>query len=241
MTPLLLAAAIAATAADPAPKTGAELIHTMQARYAGRWYRTLTFVQTTTFADGRIESWHEALAMPGRLRIDIAGKGITLVFRNDSAYQFRDGALTRAVPQRHPLLILGFDVYHQEPAVTIAALTALGFDLARIRQDEWQGRPVWVVGADAGDGRSAQFWVDQEHLYFVRMLTPNPQQAEAVSEVQFNKYRRAGGGWIAPEVVFLSGGTQQLLEEYHQIAVDVPVADTVFSVSPFTAGILLER
>ena len=54
-----------------APKTGEDVVRAMNERYAGRWYKTLTFVQKTTYPDGRIETWHEALSMPGLLRIDI--------------------------------------------------------------------------------------------------------------------------------------------------------------------------
>ncbi|HEU4681488.1 MAG TPA: hypothetical protein VFS51_07075, partial [Gemmatimonadales bacterium] len=36
------------------PKNGEELIALMRDRYAGKWYKTLTFVQKTTFPDGKI-------------------------------------------------------------------------------------------------------------------------------------------------------------------------------------------
>ena len=42
-------------AARPAPTTPTEVIERMHDAYAGRWYRTLTFVQTSRFADGRVE------------------------------------------------------------------------------------------------------------------------------------------------------------------------------------------
>src|SRR6478735_157960 len=54
------------------PRSGTELVQQMHDRYAGKWYNALTFVQTTTFPDGRTETWYEAMTVPGKLRIDIA-------------------------------------------------------------------------------------------------------------------------------------------------------------------------
>lgn len=43
--------------------------------YAGRWYNTVTFTQTTTqhltAGTDAVSTWHEALRAPGTLRIDI--------------------------------------------------------------------------------------------------------------------------------------------------------------------------
>ncbi len=238
---LPVAAPLAAgtTTAAAVPETGEELIREMHERYNGKWYRNLTFVQQTTFANGSSQTWHEALALPGRLRIDIEENGVSLLFRNDSLYQFQGGSLAGSQPQQHPLLILGFDVYHQPPAATVEALRNIGFDLSKLREGEWQGRPVWVVGADEGDESTAQFWIDQEHLYFVRMLSPSPQNPDVVSEIQFNKYQRLGEGWIAPEVVFLAGGQQRMLEVYHDMKIGMDLADEIFSVDPFTDRALI--
>src|SRR5258708_14942438 len=69
-----------------------QLVDAMRDRYAGKWYRTLTFVQKTTFfrPDGtsRVETWYEAAAFPGRLRIDLddPSRGNGVVYRGDSVY-----------------------------------------------------------------------------------------------------------------------------------------------------------
>jgi hypothetical protein len=104
---VLFAAPAPLLAVDP-PKDGAELIGLMRERYAGKWYHTLTFVQKTTLGDGKVETWYEAAELPGKLRIDIApleGKN-TLLFRNDSIYDFKNGKLVKADPMIHPLMVL---------------------------------------------------------------------------------------------------------------------------------------
>ncbi len=203
----------------------------MHARYHGKWYETLTFVQTTLFLKPtpRTEIWYEAMRLPGLLRIDIApvDSGNTLLFRADSLYQYRQSAFHAGRSLVHPLMVLGFDVYGDPPERTAAKLTALGFDLSRIHEAEWQGRPAYVVGAAKGDTTAAQFWIDRERLLFVRMLQPAPNNA-GISETLFNNYQRFGGGWVAVEVLFSLNGELTLKETYADVKVDVPLPDGLF-------------
>jgi hypothetical protein len=113
--------------------------------------------------------------------------------------------------------VLGFDVYSQPVEKTIGQLKELKFDLSVVREDMWQGRPAYVVGAKAGDSRLRQFWVDKENLYFVRSIEPVGKNLERVQEIQFNKYQKEKGGWVAPEVLFLIDGKPYFKEEYTEI------------------------
>ncbi|MGH7675022.1 MAG: hypothetical protein ACREMV_07100, partial [Gemmatimonadales bacterium] len=92
----------------------------------------------------------------------------------------------------------------------------------------WAGRPVYVVGARAGDVHTRQFWIDRERLVFVRMLEPAPGDSTRTSEVRFNKYAPLAGGWIAPEVEFLLNGERRFLEEYRDVRANVAVAADLF-------------
>lgn len=217
---------------DP-PKDGVELIALMRERYLGRWYRTLTFVQRTTLSTGKVETWYEAAELPGKLRIDIApleGKN-TLLFRNDSLYEFKAGKLAEAKPLIHPLMVLGFDVYAQPVDTTAGQLRELGFDLTRLHEASWQGRPVYVVGAEAGDSVTRQFWIDRERLYFVRMIEPGKKDASVRVETRFNKYIPMGQGWLETEVRFMVGGETKMLEEYTEPRADVPLDPAIFDPS----------
>ena len=223
-------------AARAAPTTGTELIERMHDAYTGRWYRTLTFVQTTRFADGRVETWHEALELPGKLRIDVApiSQGKMSLFRNDSLYTFENGELVRSGAFVHPLLVLGFDVYADPPVETMAKLRAMGLDLDAMHRDTWQGRPSYVVGAAAGDTLTPQFWIDAERLVFTRLIERRPPAQNAATqaptriETQFNDYRPLGGGWISPEVVFIVNGEERLREEYADMRADVELPAELF-------------
>jgi len=227
---LILLAAAGPGNTPQSPRSGEDVIRAMHQRYAGRWYSTLTFVQTTRFPDGRSETWYEAAHIPGRLRIDIAplDSGRAIYFRNDSIYQFRGGRQTASAPFVHPLMVLGFDVYADPPEKSIGRLRGLRFDLSKLRAATWQGKRVWVIGAgDSADLRSNQFWVEQENLLFVRMLQTNPNTG-GVSETQFNGYVPVGGGWIAPEVRFFTNGTPGIVEEYADVKTGIPLPADLF-------------
>jgi hypothetical protein len=229
----ILSLAVLAAAPSPTidpPKDGVELIGQMRERYLGKWYRTLTFVQKTTLADGRVETWYEAAELPGKLRIDIApldGKN-TLLFHNDSLYEFKAGKLAESRSMVHPLMVLGFDVYAQPVEVTTRKLEALGFDLTKLHESTWQGRPAYVVGAAAGDTVTRQFWIDKERLYFVRMVEPGKQNPSARVETLFNKYIPMGQGWLETEVRFMVNGETKMLEEYSEPKADVTLDPAIF-------------
>ena len=225
----------ALAAAEP-PRNGEELIRQMHDRYDGKWYRTLTFVQKTTLPNGTIETWYEALTAPGLLRIDVAPLDSmnTMIFRNDSIYDFRGGKLSRSKEMIHPLMVLGFDVYMQDPAVTVRKLKSLQFDLSKLHETTWQGRPTYVVGAEAGDSASPQFWIDKERLYFVRSLEPSQKNPAMILDTRFEKYRAMGDAWLEMEVVFLAGGEVKMREEYTEPRVGVKLDPALYDTRKWT-------
>jgi outer membrane lipoprotein-sorting protein len=219
-----------------------QLIRAMHDRYADSWYKTLTFVQknTRTLPDGSTETsiWYEAMSAPGKLRVDFepVNNGDGILFVNDTQLEFKKGKLARSRERIHPLMVLGFDVYRQPVEVSVTKLNKLRFDLSVLREDIWQGRPAYVVGARQGDDRSPQFWIDKENLYFVRMIEPGGKDGTSIQETQFNKYLRVKeGGWVAPEVVFIVDGKRVFLEEYSDIRTNVKLDEKLFDPQNWTA------
>ena len=225
---------IAPAASASRIKTGDELIGAMQKRYAKSWYQTATFVQKTTNyqADGstKVETWYEAMSLPGSLRIDFTpikdGNGI--LFTNNQIYVFKNGKIDTNRPYVHPLMVLGFDIYRTPQAEVIEKLKGLKFDLSIFREDTWQGKPVYVVGAKQGDLHAAQFWIDRRNLYFVRMLRPAGKDGAQTQETQFNKYQKLGGGWMSPEVIFKVDGKIVTTEEYFDLRADMTLDGKLF-------------
>jgi outer membrane lipoprotein-sorting protein len=236
LTTLILPATFAAKIS-----TTEQLVAAMQKKYAKSWYQTATFVQKTTNIDKdgnqKVETWYEALSVPGSLRIDFTpikdGNGI--LFTNGQVYSFKDGKVASNRPFVHPLMILGFDIYRLPAAEVIEKLKGLKFDLSVFREDTWQGRPVYVVGGKPGDLHSPQFWIDQKNLYFVRMLRPAGRDSAQTQETQFNKYQKLGGGWMAPEVIFLVDGKIVTTEEYSELRANMPLDSKLFDPQFWTA------
>jgi hypothetical protein len=215
----------------------------MHDRYAGAWYHTLAFTQHNTATDtaGKesYSTWREYATFPGDLRIDFlpSDSGGGVVFRSDTEYVFAHDTLARAIPLIHSLLVLGFDVYVQPVDTTLAKLTRLGIDLSTMHEDTWAGRPVYVVGAAAGDSQRVQFWVDRERLVFVRMLQPAGRPGPArMADSRFEDYRPVGGAWLSARVVFLVNGRPVWKEEYVDIRTDQPLGADLFDPRRFASA-----
>jgi outer membrane lipoprotein-sorting protein len=219
--------------------TTEDLVQAMQKKYAKSWYQTATFVQKTTNIDKdgnkKVETWYEALSVPGSLRIDFTpikdGNGI--LFTNSQIYSFKNGKVDGNRAFVHPLMILGFDIYRLTQSEVIEKLKGLKFDLSILREDTWQDRPVYVIGAKPGDLHSPQFWIDQKNLYFVRMLRPSGRDGAQTQETQFNKYQKLGGGWMSPEVIFMVDGKTVTTEEYSELRADVKFDNRLFDPQSF--------
>ena len=246
---LLLGGAVGSCARTPAPKppapapakavaaapaSGTDVVRAMHDRYAGAWYRSLTFIQKSTIwlpsGGTLVQTWLEAGKIPGRLRIDTDSlRQGGVIYAGDSVFAFAGGHLARADTGMNDLLLLGFDVYMQPPEKTVAVLQRQGYNLSKLSHSTWEGRPVYVIGASAGDTTSKQFWIDEERLLFVRLVEPRrTPSGTRRDDIRFQKYVRHGGGWVAEEVMMYRDGRPSLREEYASVRIDVPLLDALF-------------
>lgn len=222
-------------------RDGEAVLRAMHERYQNNWYETLTFTQksTTHNADGteKSEIWHEALLLPGKLRIDIGpladGNGALVA---DGAYtSFKEGKVAATRPFVHMLLVLGFDVYRQAPQVTIDQVKGQGFDLSKFREDTWEGEPVYVVGAAKGDLKSKQFWIEKKRLLFLRLIQPDRSDPSKTSESRFADYRQLPVGLVAARVEFFVEDKNVFSEEYSEIVPNPRLDPAIFDPKQFTA------
>ena len=222
-------------------RDGEALLRAMHDRYKNNWYETLTFTQksTTHNDDGteKSEIWHEAVLLPGKLRIDIGqpadGKGMLVA--DGTLTSFENGKASDPRPFVHMLLVLGFDVYRQPSQMTIDQTKGQGFDLAKLHEDTWNGEPVYVVGADKGDLKSKQFWVEKKRLLFVRLIQPGRQDATKTSDSRFADYRQLTVGWVAARVEFFTDGKRVFSEEYSEIQTNPKLDPAVFDAKQFNS------
>lgn len=235
----LMAAIVLTAAPADTIRTGEDVIRAMHARYAGRWYENLALIQAVTYFDsesGALDSarmWYESIRLPGMVRSDIAPLegGNYQLYRDGTWHIFEADTLAGASPGAHPVLLLGFDVYMQPVEQTLAGLER--FDLTKVRRAAWQGRDVYVVGAETEEDAGNQFWVDQEDLLLRRLIIVS-RRSGATLEVRFDAYERLGDGWIAAELLFLRDGYRWLHERYAYWDIDVEFDPNIFAVSGAT-------
>jgi hypothetical protein len=218
------------------PASGTDLLQRMHDVYAGKWYRTLTFVQKTTLTrpTGVVDTstWYEALKSPDRLRIDFGdpANGNGALYTADSLYVVRGGKITRTVASGNPFLPFVAGVYDQPLETTLRQLAPYHFDLSRIRADSWQGRPVYVVGATSPDDlESPQFWIDRDRLVAVRFLVKlSPAPDAKADDIRLESYVPVSGGWLATHVAIMQGTVVRQAEDYRDWHGDVPLPNDFF-------------
>jgi len=222
-------------------RNGEDVLRAMHDRYASSWYSTVTFVQksTTYKPDGTssAETWYEAASMPGKLRIDIGppsdGKGYLFVDGNLTV--IKDNKVAATQKDLNILLVLGFDVYRQAPETTIQVVKGEGYELSKLHEDTWEGKPAYVVGADKGDLKSKQFWIAKDTLLFLRVIEPSRGDAAKLNDVRFIHYQPLAGAWIAAGVEVYSDGKKVFSEDYSDIQANVKLDPGTFDPEKFAA------
>jgi outer membrane lipoprotein-sorting protein len=221
------------------PHDGESLIRAMHDRYQASWYKTVTFTQkSTTFnADGttKVETWYEAASLPGKLRIDIGDPSANngYLMTDGSLTIVKNGEATAPRPYVNMLLVLGFDAYTQDPAVTAKVAKDEGYDLSKLHEDTWNGKQVYVVGAGKGDVKSKQFWVEKDSLLFVRVFESGRGDATKVNDVRFLDYRKLADAWIAARVEVHSDDKLTFSEDYTDIQANVKLDSSTFDPKQF--------
>jgi hypothetical protein len=240
LLPALIMATLSVASAQPV-QNGDDLLHAMRDRYKSSWYQTVTFVQksTTYKPDGTssAETWYEAASLPGKLRIDIGtpkdGNGYVLVDGNVTIVKADKVANTR--PMVNILLVLGFDVYTQDAEVTSKVVKGEGYDLSKLHEDTWDGKAAYVVGADKGDLKSKQFWVEKDNLLFVRVIEPSRQDPAKMDDIRFVHYQPLAGAWIAAGVEVHSEGKKVFSEDYTDIQANVKLDPAMWDPQKFSS------
>jgi hypothetical protein len=220
--------------------TGEDVIRAMHDRYQSKWYKTVTFTQksTTYKPDGTssFEMWYEAALLPGKLRIDIGAptdnNGYLMVDGNISI--IKKGVLAKSDKYVNILLVLGFDAYTQDPAKTIQVVKDEGYDLTKLHEDTWDGKAAYVVGAEKGDLKSKQFWIEKDTLLFVRVIEPSRGDPAKVDDIRFIHYQPLAGAWIAAGVEVYTEGKKVFTEDYTEIQGNVKLDPSVFDPQNFT-------
>ena len=216
---------------------GYDVIAAMRNAYAGgRWYKHFTFSQQTHFIkngkEEKMEIWHEAATFPGKLVIKFATKDAKngIVFSDKKVTSFTDGKAPVTKPMIHDLLLGGFDIYFLKPYESAQLFDSLGYNLNLLREDVFNGRKVFVVGAQKLDSTSNQFWIDAERFYLHRIIY---KQGMSIRDVAFDKYENIENYWVAKTVTFKQNGSLTMIENYYDIKFPKELNPDIFKLDKF--------
>lgn len=211
---------------------GADVLSKMHNRYAGKWYRTFTFTQSTEVYRNdslrRSETWYEAAIFPDRFRIDFGApdSGNAVVFTGDSSYTFRRGKLRATRKDANDLTFLLGGMYFYSLADAKSKMKELGYDLSRSFETTWKGKPVYVIGVSGEGEKQNQLWVEKDRLIVVRFIKyENNRKEEGLLE----DHIKAGGGWTETRATFYFDDKLVQKEFYHDFKADPPLDDRLFN------------
>jgi hypothetical protein len=129
------------------------------------------------------------------------------------------------------LMLLAGGLNFLDKAAALAQMQKAGYNTNIFREDTWEGRKAYVVGAQKGDEKTAQCWFDAQHLYLVRSVSVSPKGS--VQDGRFSKHMQAAGGWLETEVLFLVDGKKAQLEEYQDVKINPSLPDGLFTPAHF--------
>ncbi|MGH7604168.1 MAG: hypothetical protein ACRENK_09255 [Gemmatimonadaceae bacterium] len=216
----------------PAPSaarltSGVGVVRAMHDLYAGKFLKTMSFLQNntayTTTGQEQHSQWYEHIEAPGKLRIAFlpAAQRSGLVQVDDKVASFDNGIRVDFRPSVNPLLVLTADVYVAPVTQIMDELDSLHLDTEMIRSDEWEGKPVYVVGAKAGDTTSNQMWVDADRLLLVRFIqSSKAAERTIISDIRVQNYKEIQGYQIPTEFLVIRNGRPVWREQYANVRIN---------------------
>src|SRR5687767_9341955 len=211
------------------------LVGAMREKYDGKYFKTLTFLQNntryTTTGEEQKSQWFEHVEAPGKLRIAFlpAAQKSGLVQVGERVASFDNGMRIDFRPSVNPLLLLTVDAYSASASSVMRSLDSLGVNTQLVRTDEWEGRPVYVIGAKAGDTTSNQVWIDAEHLRLARFIQRVGRGERAMlNEIRVRSYRDVEGCQIPTDILTLRNGRPVWREQRTDIRINAELPANVF-------------
>jgi len=207
--------------------SGSGVLKAMHDLYAGKFLKTMSFLQNntayTSSGQEQHSQWYEHLEVPGKLRIAFlpATQRSGLVQVGEKVASFDNGIRVDFRPSVNPVLLLTADVYAAPVPIIMRGLDSLSVDTEVIHNDEWQGRPVYVIGAKAGDSTSNQMWIDADRLLLLRFIQRGKStERPVVSDIRVESYKEIQGYQIPTEFLVIRNGRPVWREQYVNVRIN---------------------
>jgi len=205
----------------PAAPKGEELLLKMHAHYKGAPCKGYRFSQKNSHYRNDslvgISVWHESILFPDKFRINFGDTSLHnfVVFRNDSAFNFRNGAFIRERRDSNNLLLLLGGMYYRSADEMLARLKAAGYNTALVSKQTWEGRKVYVIGAKEGDLSSNQVWIEPQTYLIVRILETMKNKDQM--DMRFETHQKLCRAFVETTVSFRRNGRLEQVESYYDL------------------------
>jgi hypothetical protein len=227
-------AAAPVPAGPPPIASGLDVVRRMHEAHAAEAPSTVTFQQANTIylrTGETKQQWRVQIVLPSRMRIEYLPLATRsgVIYSGSDVYVFNSGRRVGTQSQVNPTLLLGFGVFAQEPAETARLLDSLGVQRSVVRRDTLDGHQAWVIGAPAGDLRTAQVWVDADRWVTLRLIkSERAGTTTAVSDTRFGGYAEDAGLPLATSILVYRDGRLALRQELSDVRVNAPVPSAAF-------------
>jgi len=219
------------------PVTGDAILKKMYDKYSGKWFKTISFNQTTERYRHdslvKTETWYENAIYPDLFRIDFGNPadGNAVIYKGDSSYFFKNGKLQQTSKDRDELTFFLGGMYFATFNNALARFKDLGYDLTKYHEDTWKGKPVYVIGTTNNDEKVNQLWIDEEMMVPVRFFKYDEKRKE---EGTFENQVKMKNGWSETYCRFYVNDKLIQTEAYHDIFVDDAIDEKIFNPATFT-------
>ncbi len=193
--------------------TGNDILEKMYAQYGGKWHKSVSYIkEVQQYPKGEPtpkQYWFEAVEYPGNKRMDIGDvtSGNIVLLHNDTLYKYQDGKAVYGNRDRGDYLFLIGDMYFMPLDTVKKKFAWFDYNLAKGTETVWQGKPIYVLGADDTTEKVNQLWIDKEKLVMLRSIEYYGGRADII----FSDHVKLPTSWLETNVKFYQEG--KLLQE----------------------------
>lgn len=241
LVPLTACALMGPPTSSPArgpitPKNGLEVIGAIKRAHPSRELRTLAFtVRTTEHREGverqvvsrgyaRLPGKHKLTRLPTSLRTGYARDRQWLSV-------FERGERVASVKRIDLASLLAYDMFGQSIDTTIMWLDSARVRYGIARPAYFEGRDVWVVGAENGDERTPQFWVDAIRWRLVRVIQRDPRATDTVLDIRFTDFQDYLAVPLPVRIVVYRNGRLAETQEISQVTMNPRLSTRTFDLN----------
>jgi hypothetical protein len=215
------------------PKTGNDVLHNMHQYYKNAPCKRYTFSQKNNHYRNdsiiRTSKWHEYIEFPDKFRINFEDTvlGNFVIFKNDSAYRYKNNELKKTSRNANTLLLLLGGMYYRSLPDVIERLQKEGYNTNLISLQKRKKTSYFVIGALLGDTTSNQIWVNKKKYRVERII--EKIDTDHTMDMTFDSFQKLCEAFTETTVTFSNNGKLEQQEHYYHIKISNSFEDEIFN------------